>query len=60
MVVLIITANNELIYVKVCMSSTHNSNFSVYFTLPALKKQVSIINAGFDAIVPHLGETLTV
>jgi len=30
-------------YVEVCMSSIHNNNFSVYFTLPALKKRVLII-----------------
>jgi len=43
MKVLIVTANNGFPYVEVCMSSIHNNNFSVYFTLPALKKRVLII-----------------
>jgi len=41
---LIVTANNGLPYVEVCMSSIHNHNFSIYFTLLALKKQVLIIS----------------
>jgi len=41
---LIVTANNGLLYVEVCMSSIHNHNFSICFTLPALKKRVLIIN----------------
>jgi len=43
MEVLIVTANNGLPYVEVCMSYIHNHNFSIYFTLPALKKRVLII-----------------
>ena len=43
MEVLIATANNGLPYVEVCMSYIHNNNFSVYFTLPVLKKRVLII-----------------
>ena len=43
MKVLIVTANNGLPYVEVCMSSIHNHNFSIYFTLSALTKRVLII-----------------
>jgi hypothetical protein len=41
---LIVPANNGLPYVELCMSSIHNQNFSIYFTLPALKKRVLIIS----------------
>jgi hypothetical protein len=37
---LIVAANNRVPYVEVCMSSIHNHNFSIYLSLPALKKRV--------------------
>jgi len=40
----IVTTNNGLPYVEVCMSSIHNHNFSIYSNLPALKKRVLIIS----------------
>ena len=44
MAVLIVAANNGLPYIELCMSYIHNHNFSIYFTLPALKKRVLIIS----------------
>ena len=53
---LIVTANNGLPYVEVCMSSMHNHNFSIYFTLFALKNRV-LINPGpgsMDVLIGYL------
>ena len=54
MKVLIVTANNGLPYVEVCMSSIHNHNFSIYFNLPALKKRVLIIKPQQMLIIDEL------
>jgi hypothetical protein len=48
--VLIVSANNGLPYVELCMSSIHNQNFSIYFTLPALKKRVLIISSTINTL----------
>jgi hypothetical protein len=38
------SASSGFPYVEVCMSFIHNHNFSIYFTLPSLKKRVLIIS----------------